>query len=59
MTHQSKKPWIKPELKSITIHGEGNYFCTTGLMRGVVCGNQSVPTSSVACQANKKNTVFS
>ena len=59
MTKQSKKHWIKPELTSITIHGEGNYFCTTGLMRGIVCGNNNLPTSSVSCQPNKKNTVFS
>lgn len=59
MTKKPKKQWMKPELTSITIHGEGNYFCTTGLMRASVCGNQNLPTSSVACQPSKKNTVFS
>ena len=61
MTKQPKKQWIKPELTSITIHGVGGDlpFCTTGLTRGVACGENNVPTSAVACHPNKKNTVFS
>jgi len=59
MATKPKKPWIKPELTSISVQGVGNYFCTTGLKRGIVCGKNNIPTGTVTCQQSTKNTVFS
>ena len=60
MKIKEKKKWTKPHLTSLTVQGQGNDFCTSGLTRVVVCNDQAGGAiGSVSCHPNFKNNVFS